>query len=428
MSTTVFRLPDIGEGLAEAEIVEWLVAAGAEVRADQPVVTVETAKAQVELPAPADGVITELAHGPGDIVPVGSALFTFEATGSGAGAVEPAPASEPALATAPAVDGRAVPASPARAGAGRRRVLAAPSTRRLAVEHGIELAELTGSGPNGRIVLDDVRAAMAGGARSVDGAAPRSPEPVTAQAAVTPATTPAEPVAGETQVRPLRGLRRQVARAMTAAWSVPHITEFREVDATELERAHRTLRADAEEQGLRLTLLPLLVRAVTTALRRHPDFNATLDMEREEVTLHRRLDVGIAAATPDGLIVPVLRDAGRRSVPGLAREIARLGAGARERSLPLQDTTGGTFTISNFGSYGTWLGTPLINAPQVAIAGFGRVHDAVVPVDGVPAVRRVLPLAVAADHRLIDGEHLGAFVNTLERLIRTPLLLLGEED
>ncbi|MFD1530229.1 dihydrolipoamide acetyltransferase family protein [Pseudonocardia aurantiaca] len=384
MAEIVFRLPDVGEGLAEAEVVEWLVSPGAAVRADQPVVTVETAKAQVELPAPADGTIRELARAVGDMVPVGEPLFVLET----------------AAATVPAT---------------RNRVLAAPSTRRLAVEHGVDLTTLTGSGPNGRIVPDDVMAAVAAPLKPEP---EPEPEPVVQQA---PVDTP------DTEVRPLRGLRRQTAKAMTAALAVPHITEFREVDATELERAHALLRGDAAARGARLTLLPLLVRVLVAALRRHPELNATFDPDRAELTVHRRLHVGIATATRDGLVVPVLRDAGPRGVPGLGREIARLVEAARERTLTPRDTTGATFTVSNFGSYGTWLGTPLISPPQVAIAGFGRVRDAVVPVDGAPAVRRVLPLAVAADHRVLDGADLGAFVATLERLVTQPLLLLGED-
>jgi pyruvate/2-oxoglutarate dehydrogenase complex dihydrolipoamide acyltransferase (E2) component len=384
VSELVFRLPDVGEGLAEAEVVQWLVAPGDAVRADQPVVTVETAKAQVELPAPADGTVRELRHAAGDVVPVGEPLFVLD--------------------TAPATNG-SVPARP-----GRKRVLAAPSVRRLAVEHGVDLATVSGSGPGGRVVRDDVLAAVAAPAPA--------PEPTVA------AEQPAD--SGD-EVRPLRGLRRQVAQAMTAALAVPHITEFREVDATELERAHGVLRADATERGERLTLLPLLIRAVAAALRRHPELNASFDAERAELTVRRRLDIGIATATPDGLVVPVLRNAGGRGVAALGREINRLAAGARERTLTPQETTGATFTISNFGSYGTWLGTPLISPPRVAIAGFGRIRDAVVPVDGVPAVRRVLPLAVAADHRVLDGADLGAFVATLERLLAQPLLLLGED-
>jgi pyruvate/2-oxoglutarate dehydrogenase complex dihydrolipoamide acyltransferase (E2) component len=348
-------------------------------------------------------VIRELTHAPGDLVPVGAPLFVLET-----GATTEA---------APTTNGNRA----------RRRVLAAPSTRRLAVEHGIDLAEITGTGPNGRIVPDDVMAALAAVRSAPNGEDATELDTGVAGGGFEPPQRRTRRHDAEAEVRPLRGLRRQVARAMTTTLAIPHITEFREVDATELERAHAVLRADAQERGERLTLLPLLVRAVVAALRRHPELNATLDMEREELTVHRRLDIGIAAATPDGLVVPVLHDAGADGVARLGREITRLGSAARERTLTPQETTAATFTISNFGSYGTWLGTPLINPPQVAIAGFGRVRDAVVPVDGAPAVRRVLPLAVAADHRVLDGAHLGAFVTTLERLLREPVLLLGED-
>lgn len=400
MSAVVFRLPDVGEGLAEAEIVDWLVAAGSAVRADQPVVIVETAKAQVELPAPADGVVRELSHQPGDAVPVGGALFVLDtAATTGSGEEQP----EPVAAAVPGGRDDAAPSD------GRRRVLAAPSTRRFAIEHGIDLAEVTGSGPAGRVLRADVLHVL-------DTRCARGPGG--------PATEPA--AESGTEARPLRGLRRQMARAMTDAAAIPHITEFREIDATALEQGHQVLRAQAHERGERLTLLAVLVRVLVAALRQHPDLNATFDPDTETVHVHRHLDLGIATATADGLIVPVLRGAAGRSVPELAGEISRLADAARHRTLAVRDTSGGSFTVSNFGSYGTWLGTPLINPPQVAIAGFGRAHDAVVPVDGAPAVRRVLPVVVAADHRLIDGEALASFMTTLERLITVPLLLLGE--
>jgi len=410
MTDLVFRLPDVGEGLAEAEIVEWLVKVGDQVRADQPVVTVETAKAQVDLPAPADGVVRSLEAAAADVVNVGSPLFVLD-TGATAAAGEPAPHTTGTADPTPSRPAAGVPGGRN----GRRRLLAAPRTRRLALELGIDLTELTGTGPHGRVTPDDVRSAAETG--------PPAPEPDHPTYAA-PAAQPGE---SEVDVRPLRGLRRQIARSMTAAWTVPQITEFREVDATELLRAHRDLRSTVGDQA-RLTLLPLLVRTVIAALRRHPMVNATIDMAAEQWTVHHRHHLGIATATQHGLIVPVLQDAHRLSIVGLAREIVRLGEAARTRSLSVEETTGGTFTISNFGSYGTWLGTPLVNAPQVAIAGFGRVRDAVVPVAGAPAVRPVLPIAVSADHRLIDGDQLGGFVNTLAQLVSSPLLLLGESD
>jgi pyruvate/2-oxoglutarate dehydrogenase complex dihydrolipoamide acyltransferase (E2) component len=215
---------------------------------------------------------------------------------------------------------------------------------------------------------------------------------------------------------------------MQAAAAIPQITEFREVDATALESAVSQLRSAAADGSVRVGPLPVLVRAVIVALRRHPQLNATLDMEAERFEVHHRRHVSIAVATDQGLIAPVLRDAAQFSFVGLARQIGVLSNAARTRSLTVDQVSGGTFTISNFGSYGTWLGTPLVNPPQVAIAGFGRIRDAVVAAEGVPVVRRLLPVAVSADHRLIDGHQLGAFVATLEQLITSPMLLLGEVD
>ncbi|WP_454197314.1 dihydrolipoamide acetyltransferase family protein [Nocardia sp. Marseille-Q1738] len=410
MSELIFTLPDVGEGLADAEIIEWLVAVGDHVRADQPVVTIETAKAQVELPAPADGTLRSIAADAGEVVPVGEPLFvldtaeldtaessTTEPDTGGPGTAEPGP-------------GEFREAAPL------RRVLAAPSTRRLGVELGVDLARITGTGPNGRITDADVRAA----------AEPEVPEQDSTPVATSSAAVSGPQPAGAGTPIPLRGLRRQIARAMDAAWKVPHVTEFRQVDATALEAALAALRAAHPDPDVRLTPLPLLVRAVLVALRRHPALNATLDMVAEQYILHPHHHVGLAVATGEGLMVPVLRDAARYSIEGLARQIVQLAAGARARSLTVEQTSGATITISNFGSYGTWLGTPLITPPQVAIVGFGRIAEAVVPVDGVPAVRRVLPIAVSADHRLLDGDALGEFVTTLERLIAAPLALLGE--
>ncbi len=394
MSEQVFRLPDIGEGLADAEIVTWLVGVGDQVRADQPVVTVETAKAQVELPAPADGVIVSLQAAVADVVNVGDPLFVIDASQAH---VEPG--------------GQTLPAARETSTVGALRVLAAPSTRRLAVELGVDLNNLTGTGPNGRITADDIRASTAG-----DFPAP-APTKVAAQT---------ESGSGA-QASPLRGLRRQMAAAMTAASAVPQITEFREIDASALRQAHRDLRAVIGDRA-RLTVLPLLIRAVIEAVRQHSMMNATLDMAAQQYTLHPAYHVGIAVATPDGLVAPVLRDADKLTIAGLADEIARISQASRSRSLAVEEVAGGTITISNFGSYGTWLGTPLVMPPQVAIVGFGRIRDAVIPVDGVPAVRPILPLAVSADHRLIDGAQLGAFVNALEQLIRTPLLMVGQVD
>ena len=360
-----FKLPDIGEGLSEAEIVEWLVAPGDAVKADQPAVVVTTDKATVELPAPVAGIIRETRGAPGDIVPTGSLLMRIE--------IEAA------------------------AGAAAKQPPVAPSTRKLAAVLGVDLRAVKGTGPGGRILAEDVQAATAGEA------------------------------AADEDVIPLRGLRRQIARALTHAWrTVPHIAEFREVDATELVRVHAELRTRLADEGAHLTFLPLFVRAVTIALERHPNFNASLDLERERIVTRRRRHVGIATATEEGLIVPVLRDADRFDLRALVAALAALIERARAHRLSPDETAPGSVTITNFGSYGTWLGTPVIRAPEASIVGFGRIREAVIPIDGQPAVRPVLPIAVAADHRLNDGAHLAAFSATIAELCAAPAQLFAE--
>jgi pyruvate/2-oxoglutarate dehydrogenase complex dihydrolipoamide acyltransferase (E2) component len=382
-----YRLPDIGEGLREGEIVAWRVAVGDTVERDQIIVEVETDKAVVELPSPAAGVIAELGGKPGDILEVGALLAVI----------------------------RTSPDAPSASATGSsRRVLASPATRKLALERGVDLAEVEGSGPGGRVTREDVEAA-AGGLAEEASAAKHSPD-------VRAPEVDSER-AGDVEIVPLRGVRRRVAQTMTRSWqTIPHITNFAEADATELVRARGKLR---ERLGPELTYLPLFVAAVVAALRRYPVMNANLDLGAGTIAYHRRCHIGIATATDDGLIVPVLHDADRKPLDEIAREAAALAEAARTRSITPDQTSGGTFTITNFGSYGGWLGTPVIRPPEAGIAGFGRIRDAVVPVDGVPAVRPVLPLSVAADHRLVDGDVLGGFVAELAALLSDPVLLLA---
>ncbi|MGH8906152.1 MAG: dihydrolipoamide acetyltransferase family protein [Egibacteraceae bacterium] len=397
-----FCLPDVGEGLSEGEIVLWRVGVGDRVTADQIIVEVETDKSVVELPAPVNGVIAELGGQPGDILPVGAMLAVIEASGvAGAGATT------------------------------SRRALASPATRRLALELGVDLSALAGSGPGGRMTKQDVETAAAPAEIKTEPAEPAEPEPAEPTEPEPEPAEPAEPAEPEpaepgddAETVPLRGLRRRIAQTMTQAWrEIPHITDFREVDAAELVRARARLR---ERLGPQLTYLPLFVAAVAAALRRHPAMNASLDYAAQTITYHRRHHIGIATATGDGLIVPVLRDADRKTLAEIAAEASALAAAARSRGVVTpEQTSGGTFTVTNFGSYGGWLGTPMIRPPEAGIAGFGRIHDAVVAVDGVPAVRPLLPLVVAADHRLIDGDVLGRFATDLAELLADPVLLLA---
>ena len=231
---------------------------------------------------------------------------------------------------------------------------------------------------------------------------------------------------------PLRGVRRTIAHAMTRAWlEVPRIIDYREVDATALMGARTRLREAARARGdedlaRAMTPTPIIVKAAVRALRDHPYANASIDLEREEITLHRHLHIGIATASPDGLVVPVVHDAGDKPLRDVALEVAALAAAARERRLRPEDVAGATFTVNNYGGLGIWLGTPIIRPPEVVNLGVGAVRDQVVAVDGAPVVRPTLALAVAGDHRVLDGDTLAAFVTQVAGLLADPLLLLED--
>ena len=412
-----FLMPDVGEGLSEAEIVEWIVAVGDLVAEDQPVVVVQTDKAVVDIPAPAAGRLVAQAAAVGEIVLIGSTLFRIDAAGAvpdlgGHGPASSA-ASSPAQGSVPAFT-ELVPVLKPKA---------SPATRKRALDLGVVLAAVAGSGPGGRITTADVETAAAD---------TRTSQPAVATGATSttgrrssPAAAPPRPV-GADRVEPLRGTRRRIARAMTESWTtIPHVTEMREVDATELIRAHRSLRDHLAGRDVKLTLLPLFVAASAAALREHSNFNASLDYDNELITYRARCNIGIAMSTDEGLVVPVIHDADLLSIEEIAQRIDALTTAARARALTLDQLSGGTFTISNYGSYGTWMGTPIIRPPEAAIVGFGRARDTVVAHEGQPIVRPTLPLAVSADHRLNDGHHLGAFVSTIERYLTNPVLLLA---
>lgn len=227
---------------------------------------------------------------------------------------------------------------------------------------------------------------------------------------------------------PFRGLRRTIAKNMIESWqNIPHITDFREIDATGLVEARAALNAQLYAVGHdeKVTYLPFLIRAVALALRHRKEFNSTLNLENERITYLGRRNIGLAVSTTAGLFVPVVHDADSKMILTLARESRELAQRARDRSITNVQMSQGTFTITNFGSYGGWLGTPIIRPPEAAIAGFGKIADKVVPVEGQPAVRKILPIAVSADHRIIDGADMGAFLEILTQLLENPILLIA---
>jgi len=383
-----FRLPDIGEGLAEAEVAKWLVAVGDRVAEDQAVVEMLTDKASVELPAPGAGVVLEQRAAEGDVVKTGSVLYVLE---SDAQIGVAKPVDETAREQSPKTIGATLPEA-----AG---VLAPPAVRKLARELGLDLSGVKGTGPGGRISTEDVQRHGAGAV-----ARPRV----------------AAAASGGSRVR-LRGVQRRMAETMTlSARTIPHVTGFHELDAGDFAQLVTKLRRTAQERGSRFPFDTLLVRAAALGLRQHPILNASLDEERGEIVMHDDVNVGVATATTDGLIVPVVKKADELALDDLALEVERVTAAAREGKSALTDLQGGTFTISNIGAWRGGLGTSLIRPPEVAIVAFGKIEDRAVVREGRVVVRPMMPMSVTFDHRLIDGEQGLKFALTLRSLIEDP--------
>jgi pyruvate dehydrogenase E2 component (dihydrolipoamide acetyltransferase) len=429
------KLPDIGEGIAEGEIVRWLVKPGETVREDQPLVEVMTDKATVEIPSPRAGVIASLSAAEGQVVPVGSVIVSIAVAGEavgGARAGDRAGAALPAAATAPGDadttrwnnEGGANPAvaaasqgtpsagsPPAAAPAGR--VHAAPAVRQLAKQLGMALESVRGSGPGGAVTADDVKRAAA------DGAAVR---------ANAPAATPSSVAAGEERI-PLRGLRRRIAEHMRHSLdTAAHFTFVAECDMTAVVEHRSRLKEKLAAQGIKLTYLPYVLKALIEPLRTFPYLCASLDDARGEIVLHRDLHIGIATATAEGLTVPVLRHADRLPLLALAREIQRLADGARAHKLAPGELKGATFTITSTGAHGGLLATPIIHHPQVAILGVHEVKKKPAVVDGAIVARDLGNLSLALDHRVVDGATGADFLYAVIERLEHPERWLTEKE
>ncbi|HXU91913.1 MAG TPA: dihydrolipoamide acetyltransferase family protein [Methylomirabilota bacterium] len=432
-----FLLPDLGEGLTEAEIVKVLVREGEVIQEDAPLLEVETDKATVEIPSPISGRVEKIHVSPKQTVRVGQVLVTF-ADGGGKHAADTL---DPGRRLAPETrttvgNGRARQAAPETASAPATTpqrtgpVPATPATRRLARELGVDLHTVRGSGPGGRVSDDDVRAA-AGGTAPAPAATPPA-TPATAEPARALAT-PAEPPLprfeqwGTVERQPLSHLRRTIAERMTLSASViPHVTHFDRADITDLDvLIARNLDA-ARAQGVTLTLTSFLLKAAALALREHPSFNASLDAAAGELILKRYVHLGVAVATERGLIVPVIRDVDARPVIDLARELGALAARVREGKAALDELRGGTFTVTNIGALGGTGAIPIINYPEVAILGVARARQEAVVREGQIVPRLLLPLSLTFDHRVADGADGARFATAIVRRLEHPdQLLLG---
>jgi len=432
-----FNLPDLGEGLTEAEIVAVLVHEGDVIREDAPLLEVETDKAQVEIPSPMGGRVEKIHVEPGQTVKVGAPLVTF-----GDGAVEPAATAAPsrstAAAPAAAAPTRAPAAPPPAVAAPAVRAdgpaAATPATRRLARELSVDLKAVRGTGPGGRVLDEDVRAAASG---------PRgAAAPATAAARAATPAGPARPLAavgadtpplprfeqwGPVGRAPLSHLRRTIAERMTlSATLIPHVTHFDRADITDLDAIiTRNLEA-ARARGVTLTLTSFLLKAAALALLRHPTFNASLDPGAGEMVLKRYYNLGVAVATERGLIVPVLREIDRKPVLEIARELAALAQRVRDGKATLDDLRGGTFTITNIGALGGTAAIPIINYPEVAILAVARARQEAVVRQGQIVPRLMLPLTLTFDHRIADGADGARFASEIVQLLEAPERLLWE--
>ncbi|MGP4021419.1 dihydrolipoamide acetyltransferase family protein [Saccharopolyspora sp. 5N708] len=397
-----FRLPDLGEGLTEAEIIRWHVEVGDRVEADQVVVEVETAKAVVEVPCPHSGVVRVLHGAAGDVVAVGAPLTTIARADSAHDEhriVERAGSGQVLVGYGTGSTTRRRRARPVQrtSGVPAPRVLS-PIVRRLARQHGVDLSSVDGSGPGGVILRRDVDAARDGWLR------------------------PSRPELGDEIRTPLRGLRGAVADKLTRSRrEIPDASTWVDVDATRLLEARAVLKQRGD-----ISLLSLIARFCVAGLRSFPQLNASVDTERNEIVQFGGVNLGLAAQTPRGLMVPVVRDAHRMSVVQLAEAIAHRTALARAGELEPAHLTGGTFTVNNYGVFGVDGSTPIINHPEAAILGVGRIIDKPWVVDGQLALRKVTQLSLTFDHRVCDGATAGGFLRYVADRVENPLIALAD--
>jgi pyruvate dehydrogenase E2 component (dihydrolipoamide acetyltransferase) len=417
-----FKLPDLGEGLEDAEVVRWLVSEGDEVRLNQPLVEVDTAKALVEIPSPVAGKVAKLHASEGAVVKVGAPLVTFEVAeeaaeakrtavlvgygvedqpkvvrrrrlrateGSRSGPKDEGPLAKPSVAAKP------FPAD---------RVLAAPPVRKLAKEMGVDLSRVSGTGTEGRITKDDVLAAVSEGQARPTLAfeAERQPE-----------------AAGREERIPVRGVRRRVAeRVARSAAEIPHVTTFLTVDATHLLAARDAAQSRAGDK--KVSPLAVVARAFVEICKEHPKLNASWDEEAQEIVLKRHYHLGVATDTERGLVVPVIKNADSKDVVDLAAEIARLAAAAREGAAAPEDLSGSTVTISNVGTFGAEFGTPIINWPESSILALGAIVERPLMDSGQLVVRPTVTLSLSFDHRIADGAEAGRALYELKLLLEDP--------
>lgn len=443
MARFEFKLPDIGEGVVEGEIISWLVSVGDTVTEDQPLVEVMTDKATVEIPSPRAGKILELRGNEGDLAKVHEVLVVLDTDGAGAQAEPasqpepsqpepPAPAPQPRSqpAAQPAVQAQPrtspppttpppMPAPSQGGGNGRMRVLATPATRRLARELGVDLTTVRGSGPAGRVTSNDVR-------QQANGGSTHTATAPTQQTRTTPAPQPIPRAPGEAETRvPVRGLRRAIAKQMRASedYTVP-FTFVEECDVTDLVALRKRINAtQAESGGVKLTFLPFIMKAIVAGMKKFPKMNASYDQQSQEIVIKNYYNFGIGVATDAGLTVVVVQDVDSKSIIQLQQDLAELSDRARAGKSKPADVSGSTFTITSLGRDGGILATPVINYPELAILGIHKIKQQPVVRDGEIVIRDMMNISCSFDHQIIDGHEGAAFTYEVIKYIQDPNLL-----
>src|SRR3989338_8898149 len=430
-----FKLPDLGEGIHEGEIKKWLVKEGDKVKSDQPIAELETDKAVVEMPCPKTGVVLKIFGKEGDKIKVGQILIVigqegevYEMKGPAPSAISksvssaqfPAPSSE-TQDSQPKVE----ILIPQETHSGR--AIATPFVRKLARELGVDIEKIKGTGEHGRVTEQDIKAAAAGGVPIATTPTVSSKQEAISQPPKAIQKIPII-IEGEVERLPFRGVRRTVAEHMvTSMQTAMHVTHVDEVDVSDLVRIREQEKAYAEQKGVKLTFLPFIIKALIAALREFPVFNSSLDEEKSEMVLKKYYNIGIAVDTEDGLIVPVLKNADKKTIIDLGKEIFELATKARSRTLTLDQLRGGSFTVTNIGSLGGIFATPIINYPEVAILGIYRMQDKPVAVSDKIEIKRMMNISVTFDHRVIDGALAAKFASTVKKHLEDPGLLLVDE-
>ena len=436
-----FILPDLGEGVHEAELIAWKVKPGETVEEHQTLAEMETDKALVEVPSPWPGVVKDLGgHSEGDIVNVGDILVNYEGGGEAGSPASKAPAKAAASAGAEREDagtvvGRVdatltVPARFARSESGGEdngapptsRALATPAVRRIARDAGIDINLVPGTGRGGRVTASDMQNFIA-----ARGGAAASPVPSVAKPIPAPSAASPSPVSissdGTSEVIPFRGIRRKIAEALERSIrTAVHFSVFNDADVTALDRKRKEYSAVL---GHKISFLPFIMTAVCKGLRAHPSLNANVDDQKQEIHIKGVINLGIAVDTEHGLMVPVVPDTDQLSLAQMGDAVIELAESCRDRTIPRERLMGGTFTISNVGSYGGTYSTPIINYPEVAILGTGRAKERVLTKDGMFFAGLVLPLSLSCDHRVVDGAEGARFLNTVVSLLENPEQLLA---